>query len=205
MLLYSPLKFSICDIYHMFCAVLVDLFYTKFICILCKFYPVRSFDYRWNNKYESWNNIGSSTLNRHNSFNVVSTLFCQRWNNVDKHTLAQLSFSTKFQRWKNIGSSTLNRRNSIDVVSTLFCQRWNNAINMRPFNFHSQSNINVETTLMNVNDQRCFNVDSTLMCLLGSVFLEKKKRHGIDCLRARLHAQLGKFLQTKQTRKKIQN
>ena len=26
-------------------------------------------------------------------------LFCQRWNNVDKHTSAQLSFSTKFQRW----------------------------------------------------------------------------------------------------------
>ena len=126
MLLYSPLKFSICDIYHMFCAVLVDLFYTKFICILCKFYPVRSFDYRWNNKYESWNNIGSSTLNRHNSFNVVSTLFCQRWNNVDKHTSAQLSFSTKFQCWNNVGSSTLNRRNSINIVSTLFCQRWNN-------------------------------------------------------------------------------
>ena len=26
---------------------------------------------------------------------------------------------------------------------------------------------NVETTLINVDDQRCFNVDSTLMCLLG--------------------------------------
>ena len=61
-----------------------------------------------------------------NSVNVVSTLFCQRWNNVDKHTSAQLSFSTKFQRWNNIGSSTLNRRNSINVVSTFFCQRWNN-------------------------------------------------------------------------------
>ena len=77
-------------------------------------------------KYQHWNNIGSSTLNRQNSFNVASLLFCQRWNNVDKHTSAQLSFSTKFQRWNNIGSSTLNRRNSINVVSTLFCQRWNN-------------------------------------------------------------------------------
>ena len=58
--------------------------------------------------------------------NVVSTLFCQRWNNVNKHTSAQLSFSTKFQRWNNVGSLALNRRNSINVVLTLFCQRWNN-------------------------------------------------------------------------------
>ena len=49
MSLCSPLKFSICDICHMFCAILVDLYYTKFIYILSKFYTVRSFDYRWNN------------------------------------------------------------------------------------------------------------------------------------------------------------
>ena len=77
-------------------------------------------------KYQYWNNIESSTSNRRNSFNVVSTLFCQRWNNVDKHTSAQLSFSTKFQRWNNVGSSTLSRRNSINVFSTLFCQPWKN-------------------------------------------------------------------------------
>ena len=41
------------------------------------------------------------------------------------------------------------------------------SINVRRLNFHFQPNINVETTLMNVDDQRCFNVDSTLMCLLG--------------------------------------
>ena len=69
----------------------------------------------------------SSTLNQRNSINVVSSLFCQRWNNVDKHTSAQFSFSIKFQRWSNVGSSTLNRHNSIRVVSTLLCQRWNNA------------------------------------------------------------------------------
>ena len=66
------------------------------------------------------------TSNRRNSFNVVSTLFCQRCNNINKHTLTQLSFSTKFQCWNNIGSSTLKRRNSIDIVSTLSCQRWSN-------------------------------------------------------------------------------
>ena len=77
-------------------------------------------------KYQRWNNIGSLTVNWRNSFNVVSMLFCRRWNNVNKHTSAQLSISTKFQCWNNIVSSTLNQRNSIDVASTLFCQRWNN-------------------------------------------------------------------------------
>ena len=38
-------------------------------------------------------------LNLRDSFNVVSTLFCQFWNNVDKCTSAQFSFSTKYQRW----------------------------------------------------------------------------------------------------------
>ena len=71
------------------------------------------------------NNIGSSTMNRLNSFNVVSTLFCQGRNNVDKHTSAQLSFSTKFQRWNNVGSSTLNWHNYINVVSALSCHPWN--------------------------------------------------------------------------------
>ena len=41
-------------------------------------------------------------------------------------------------------------------------------INLCRVNFHFQSNINVETTLMNVDDQRCLNVDSTLICLLGT-------------------------------------
>ena len=108
-----------------------------------------------------------STLNQRNSINVVSTLFCQSWNNVDKHTSAQLSFSIKFQRWNNVGSSTLNRRNSINVVSMLFCQRWNNVDKCTSAQLSFQRNINVETTLMNVDDQRCFNVDWTLMCLLG--------------------------------------
>ena len=47
-------------------------------------------------KYQCRNNIGSSTLNRNNSFNVVSTLLCQQSNSFDKHTSAHFSFSTKF-------------------------------------------------------------------------------------------------------------
>ena len=175
------------------------IFYTKFIYILCKFYPLQSFDYSWSNnlivlsckrnicfilenfvlslthflvistatqlslstEYKSWNNIDLLTLNQRNSFNVVSTLFYQRWNNVDKHTLAQHSVSTNFQRWNNIVLSSLNRCNSIDVISTLFCQRWNNVDKWCRLNFHFQPNIRFETMLMNVDNQDFFNVDSS--------------------------------------------
>ena len=50
-------------------------------------------------KYQCWNNVGSSTLNWCNFIDVVSTLFCQRWNNFEKSLSPQLSFSTKYQRW----------------------------------------------------------------------------------------------------------
>ena len=118
-------------------------------------------------KYQRWNNIGLSALNRHNSFNLVSMLFCQRWNNVDKHTSAQLSFSTKIQCWNKIGSSTLNRRNAIELFQRCFANVETTSINVCWLNFHFQPNMNVETTLMNVDDESCSNVDSTLMCLLG--------------------------------------
>ena len=103
---------------------------------------------------------------------VVKMLFSERWSNANEDTLlTQLSFSTKSRSWNNDGSSTLNRRNSVDVVSTLFYQHWNNFDKCTSafhfFNFHFQPNINIETTLMNVDNQRSFNVDSTLMCLLG--------------------------------------
>ena len=71
-------------------------------------------------------NIETTLSHEHWIDVILSMLFCQRWNNVDKHTSAQLSFSTKFQRWNNFGSLTLNQRNSFNVVSTLSCQRWNN-------------------------------------------------------------------------------
>ena len=122
------------------------------------------FSQRWSNadeqtqlsfstKYKSWNSIDLSTLNQRNSFNVVSTLFYQRWNNVDKHTSAQLSFSTKFQRW-----NIFYRRWIYVILSTLFQRCFANvettSINVRRLNFHFQPNINVKTTLMNVDNQR---------------------------------------------------
>ena len=114
-------------------------------------------------KYQRWNSTGSSTLNRRNSFNVVSTLFCQRWNNVNKRVLAQLSFSTKYQRWNNIGSSTLMRHISKDVVSTLFCQRWNNVNKCTSaqlsFSTKYQRWSNVDKRWRSTLFQRWFNVD----------------------------------------------
>ena len=61
--------------------------------------------------------------------------------------------------------TTLGHRRWIDVIwSTLFQCCFVNvkttSINVRRLNFHFGPNINVETTLMNVDDQqRCFNVD----------------------------------------------
>ena len=55
------------------------------------------------------------------------------------------------QRWIDVILSTLFQRCFVNVETT--------SINVRRLNFHFQPNINVETTLMNVDDQRCFNVD----------------------------------------------
>ena len=52
-------------------------------------------------------------------------------------------------------------------------QYFSTAMSTRWLNFHFQPNINVETTSMNVDDQRCFNVDSMSSCLLG--FFEREK------------------------------
>ena len=105
------------------------------------------------------NSIESSIVKRSKSINIVLTLFFQRWNNVDKLTSAQLLFSSQYQRWNNVGSSVLNRHNSIDIISSLFGTAETTSMNIRRLNFHLQPNINVETMLNNVDDQRCFNVD----------------------------------------------
>ena len=66
--------------------------------------------------YQRWNNNESSTLNQRNSIKVVSTMFWQRWNNVDKQMSAQLSFATKYQRWNNVD----------ERWRSTFFQRWFN-------------------------------------------------------------------------------
>ena len=47
---------------------------------------------RLNFHFQSNFNVESRLIHWRNSIRVASTLFCQRWNNVDKCTLAQLSF-----------------------------------------------------------------------------------------------------------------
>ena len=109
-------------------------------------------------------NISTTNIDK-----VDSILFPQRWTNSDKHTLTQFSSPTKYQCWNNIASSTL-----INVIlSMLFQHCFANVettpINIPQLHFHFQPNIIVETMLVNVDDdQRRFNVDSTLICLLGS-------------------------------------
>ena len=108
-------------------------------------------------------NISTTNIDK-----VDSILFSQRWSSSGKHTLTQFSSPTN-QCWNNIGSSTL-----INVIlSMLFQHRFANVeatpINIPQLHFNFQPNINVETLLMNVDDnQRRFNVDSKLICLLGS-------------------------------------
>ena len=100
MSLCFPLKFSICDICHMFSAILKDLHYTKFIHILSKFYPVRSFDYRWNYNLTLF-------LYKRNICFMLENLILFRfwatllWTSIQKYnkvvsTLTQLSFLTKW-------------------------------------------------------------------------------------------------------------
>ena len=130
MSLCASLKFGICDIY-------IYIYYTKFNYTLCKFYPLRSFDYSWNNDLivllckrnicfilENFVLLLNHFLviSTANIRKVVSMLFCQHWSNQQ----TQLSLSTKYKSWNNIDLSTLNQRNSFNVVSTLFYQRWNN-------------------------------------------------------------------------------
>ena len=79
-------------------------------------------------------------------------------------------------------------KKTFNKVETLCPRRWNKAFLLKLFqccfvnieltsinkcrlNFHSQSNINVETTMMNFDDRSCFNVGSRLICLLGILFV----------------------------------
>ena len=46
--MFSIETFYLWHIHYILCHSYAT-FYTKFVYILCKFYPVRSFDYSWNN------------------------------------------------------------------------------------------------------------------------------------------------------------
>ena len=120
---------------------------------------------------------------------AVSILLSQCWSNAD--VVSMWFLSMWFQRcFVHVETTSINirrlnfhlqpnfnvertvaHRRWIDVVQSKFFQRClanveTTLINVRRLNFHFQPNINVKTTLIKIDDQRCFNVDSTLMYLL---------------------------------------
>ena len=104
-------------------------------------------------------------MNQRNSFNVVSTLFYVQTMSINIRQL-NFHFQRKFHRWNNVDLSTLNRCISIDVVSTLFCQRRNNVDKCTSAQFSFSTKYQRQD---NVDDWRFFDVESTLMCLLGFI------------------------------------
>ena len=92
--------------------------------------------------------------------NVETTSINIRRLNFHFHSNINVEITFGNRRWIDVILSTLFPRCFLNVETT--------SKNVRRLNFHFQPNINVETTSMNVADQRCFNVDSTLMCLRGS-------------------------------------
>ena len=145
----------------------IYIYYTKFNYTLCKFYPLRSFDYSWNNDLivllckrnicfilENFVLLLNHFLviSTANIRKVVSMLFCQHWSNQQ----TQLSLSTKYKSWNNIDLSTLNQRCFANVESTSInvrffqlsfstkCQRRNNVDERWPSTlFQRWINVNV--------------------------------------------------------------
>ena len=104
---------------------------------------------------------------------ILSKLFQSCFVNVETTWVNIRRLNFHFQPNLNVETTLIHRR-WIDVTLwTLFQRCFANvettSINFRRLNFHFQPNINVETTSMNIDGQRCFNVDSTLMCLLGTI------------------------------------
>ena len=140
-----------------------DIFYAKFVYILCKFYLVRSFDYSWNNNLimllckrnicfilENFVLLLSHFLviSTANISKVVSMLFSQRWSNADEQT--QLLFWTKYK--SNVEATPMNKLNfhfqlNIKVETALIYRHWINVILSMLF---QRCFINIETTSINI-------------------------------------------------------
>ena len=128
-------------------------------------------------------NIGKCNFYSQPNINVETTLGHRHWIDVILSVLFRPCFLNVETTSINIRRLKFHFQPNLNVVITLFHRRWIDVIlltlfqhcfvnvettskNVRRLNFHFQPNTNFETTLMNVDDQRCFNVDSTLMCLL---------------------------------------
>ena len=109
--------------------------------------------------HQHWINVTLSTLFQRCFVNVETTSINIRRLNFHFQPNFNVEITLVHRRWIDVTLSTLFQRSFANVETT--------SINVRWLNFHFQPNINVETMLMNVKDQRCFNVGSMLMCLLG--------------------------------------
>ena len=135
---------------------------------------------------------------RRRSFNVVSTFKWQqplaslaKWLSIRLRTKwlwVRISLlSLKLQMWRlHRARSSLTFRQTAERVFTLKLVRdmiityscfnvETTSINICRFNFRFQPTINVETNVMNVDNQRFFNIDATLMWL---IFIQKLKDNG---------------------------
>ena len=112
--------------------------------------------------HQHWIDVIPSTLFQRCFVNVETTSINIRWLNFHFQPNFNVEATLVDRRWINVILSMLFQRCFANVETT--------SINVRRLNFHFHPNINVETMLMNVDDQHCFNVDSTLMCLLGSLY-----------------------------------
>ena len=124
------------------------------------------------------------------TINVEATLGHRHWMDVILSMLFQRCFVNMETTSINIRRLNFHAQPNFNVETTLVHWHWIDAIlstlfqrcfanvettskNVRRLIFYFQSNTNIETRLMNVDDQRSFNIDSTLMCLLGMSCMPK--------------------------------
>ena len=121
--------------------------------------------YTWKHSSVLLLTLCSVNISTTNIIKVKTTPVNMRWFNF--HFQPNINVKTTFdnRRWIDVILSTLFQLCFLNVETT--------SKNVRRLTFHFQPNINVETTSMNVDDQRCFNVDSALMCLLGTFLCYK--------------------------------
>ena len=129
-------------------------------------------------KYQRWNTIESSALNRRNSFILVSTLFFQCWNHTDKWTSTELSFLTKCQRWNNVDerwrSTSFQPWFKLDVFAGLYLT------NFKLFFF--LINVQVHSVFHEKSDEKLllfFLNDSTVLLFYSIVWIFSEDDTGI--------------------------
>ena len=112
-------------------------------------------------------NVETALSHQHWIKVTLSKLFQHCFDNVETSiNIRRINFH--FQSNFNVETTLVHRRWIDVILSTLFCQCWKNVDKCTLAQLSFSTKYQGWKTLMNVDDQRCFNVDSKLMCLLGS-------------------------------------